>query len=82
MVSRYFIYKQAIMKEAEKLVLAGVIAEKEDIFYLTFGELQKVLQTKQADQQLLEKRKEEFKTHEKLSPPRFITSEGEIISGS
>ena len=81
MVSRYFIYKQAIMKEAEKLVLAGVIAEKEDIFYLTFGELQKVLQTKQADQQLLEKRKEEFKTHEKLSPPRFITSEGEIISG-
>ena len=33
-VSRYFIYKQALRKEAERLVQAGVIHEKEDIDYL------------------------------------------------
>ncbi len=36
MVSRYFIYKQALLKEAEQLVAAGVIQEREDIYYLTF----------------------------------------------
>ena len=31
MISRYFLYKQALLKEAEQLVQAGVIQEKEDI---------------------------------------------------
>ena len=31
MVSRYFVYKQALMNEAERLVQAGVLREKEDI---------------------------------------------------
>ena len=35
MVSRYFVYKQALLDEAERLVQAGVLREKEDIFYLT-----------------------------------------------
>ena len=39
MVNRYFIYKQALLKEAERLVQAGVIHHKEDIYYLTFEEL-------------------------------------------
>ena len=34
-VSRYFVYKQALLKEAERLVQAGVIREKEDIYYLS-----------------------------------------------
>ncbi len=36
MINRYFVYKQALLKEAEQLVQAGVICEKEDIYYLTF----------------------------------------------
>ena len=36
MVSRYFVYKQALLKEAEQLVQANVIHEKEDIYYLAF----------------------------------------------
>src|SRR5699024_10451712 len=36
MIHRYFIYKQALLKEAERLVQEGVIHEKEDIYYLTF----------------------------------------------
>src|SRR5262249_19473002 len=38
MVSRYFLYKQALLNEAERLVQAHVLREKEDIFYLTFAE--------------------------------------------
>ena len=45
MVSRYFVYKQALLEEAERLVQAGVLREPEDIFYLTFQELQDVVRT-------------------------------------
>jgi phosphoenolpyruvate synthase/pyruvate phosphate dikinase len=41
-VNRYFVYKQALLKEAEQLLQAGVIQEKEDIYYLTFEELREV----------------------------------------
>src|SRR6266487_2483462 len=39
MINRYFVYKQALLKEAEQLVQANVIHEKEDVYYLTFEEL-------------------------------------------
>ena len=47
MVSRYFVYKQALLEEAERLVQAHVLREKEDIFYLTFQELHDVVRTNQ-----------------------------------
>ena len=47
MVSRYFVYKQALLEEAERLVQAHVLREKEDIFYLTFQELHDVARTNQ-----------------------------------
>lgn len=80
-VSRYFIYKQALLKEAERLVQAGVLHEKEDIYYLTFEELQEAVRTNKLDQQVIGKRKEEYRLYEKLTPPRVITSDGEIITG-
>jgi len=80
-VSLYFVYKQALLKEAEQLVQANVIHEKEDIYYLTFEELREVVRTHSLDQQLISKRKDEHKLFEKLTPPRVITSDGEIISG-
>ncbi|MGG0288098.1 phosphoenolpyruvate synthase [Peribacillus butanolivorans] len=81
MVNRYFIYKQALLKEAEQLVQAGVIHEKEDIYYLTFEELHEVVRTNKLDYQIISKRKDEYKLYEKLTPPRVITSDGEIIVG-
>ena len=48
-ISRYFVYKQALMREAERLVRANVIREKEDIFYLTFQELHDVARSMQVD---------------------------------
>ncbi|WHX64018.1 phosphoenolpyruvate synthase [Peribacillus frigoritolerans] len=81
MVNRYFVYKQAILKEAEQLVQANVIHEKEDIYYLTFEELHEVVRTNKLDYQIISKRKDEYKLYEKLTPPRVITSDGEIIVG-
>jgi pyruvate,water dikinase len=80
-VSRYFVYKQALLKEAERLVQAGVIHKIEDIYYLTFEELREVVDTKKVDYQIISKRREEHKFNEKLTPPRVLTSEGEIVTG-
>ncbi|MFD0769704.1 phosphoenolpyruvate synthase [Bacillus sp. CGMCC 1.60114] len=81
MVNRYFVYKQALLKEAEQLVQDNVIHEKEDIYYLTFEELREVVRTNKLDYQIISKQKEEYKLYEKLTPPRVITSDGEIITG-
>jgi len=81
MVNRYFVYKQALLKEAEQLAEAGIIHEKEDIFYLTFEELHEVVRTNNLDYQIIRKRKDAYKFFEKLTPPRVITSDGEIIAG-
>jgi rifampicin phosphotransferase len=80
-VNRYFVYKQALLKEAEKLVQANVIHEREDIYYLTFEELREVVRTHKLDYQIISERKDEYKFYEKLTPPRVITSDGEIIAG-
>ncbi|MDZ8090990.1 MAG: phosphoenolpyruvate synthase [Nostoc sp. DedQUE05] len=81
MINRYFVYKKALLKEAEQLIQAGVIHEKEDIYYLTFEELRSVIRTNKLDYQIIGKRKDEYKLYEKLTPPRVITSDGEIIAG-
>jgi rifampicin phosphotransferase len=81
MVNRTFVYKQAILKEAEKLVKKGVIHKIEDIYYLTFDELHDVVRTNILDYQMISHRKDEYKLYEKLTPPRVITSDGEIVSG-
>jgi rifampicin phosphotransferase len=81
MIHRYFVYKQALLKEAEQLVKAKLILENEDIYYLTFEELREVVRTNKLDYQMICKRKDDYKFYEKLTPPRVITSDGEIISG-
>jgi pyruvate,water dikinase len=81
MISRYFVYKQALLKEAERLVQADVIRDKEDIYYLSFEEFRDVVRTHELDDQLIEKRKEAFKHFEKLTPPRVLTSDGEVVVG-
>jgi pyruvate,water dikinase len=86
MVSRYFVYKQALMEEAERLVEAGVLGEKEDIFYLRFQELQDVVRTNhlhlQVDDELIRQRKDAFESYQALTPPRVLTSDGEVIAGA
>lgn len=81
MINRYFVYKQALLQEAEQLVQAGIIREKADIYYLTFEELREVVRTRTLDDQMISKRQDEHKGYEKLTPPRVMTSDGEILTG-
>ncbi|MCR6493615.1 rifamycin-inactivating phosphotransferase [Cellulomonas sp. P24] len=81
-VSRYLIYKQALLGEAERLVAANVLTEKEDIFFLTFAELHDVARSHQVDDQLIHRRKDAFRSSQALTPPRVLTSDGEVLSGA
>ena len=82
MVSRYFIYKQAVLGEAARLVQAGVLREEEDVFFLTFPEIAEVVRTQQVDGELIHERKDAFASYQTLTPPRVLTSEGEAVAGS
>jgi rifampicin phosphotransferase len=82
MVSRYFVYKRALLKDAERLVQAGVLPEKEDIFYLTFPELHDVVRTNHVDEQLIRQRQDAFRSYQALTPPRVMTSDGEVFNGT
>jgi phosphoenolpyruvate synthase/pyruvate phosphate dikinase len=81
MVSRYFLYKKALLEEAERLVQAEVLREKEDVYYLTFGEFHDVVRTSQVDDHLISQRKDAFRSYQALTPPRVFTSEGEVVVG-
>lgn len=81
MVGYYWVIKQALLKEADRLVQKNVIREREDIYYLSLEELHEVIRTNSLKSGIIEKRKEEYEIYEKLTPPRAITSEGEIVSG-
>ncbi|MGA2521010.1 MAG: rifamycin-inactivating phosphotransferase [Acidimicrobiales bacterium] len=82
MISRYFVYKQALLDEAERLVRAHVLREREDIFYLTFQELHDVVRTSHVDDQLIRRRRGEFQSFEAMTPPRVLTSDGEVFAGA
>jgi pyruvate,water dikinase len=81
MVSRYFVYKRALLEEAGRLVEAGVLRETDDIFYLTFQELHDAVRTNHADDQLISRREATFRSYRALTPPRVFTSDGEVIAG-
>ena len=82
MVSRYFVYKQAMLDEAERLVLAGVLGARDDIFFLGLRELREVVRTNQADHELIRVRREAFRSYRALTPPRVLTSDGEAVAGA
>ena len=80
-VSRHFVYKQALLQEADRLVASGVLNDVVDLFYLTFQELQDVVRSGRVDDQLIRARRDAFRSYEALTPPRVLTSDGEIIAG-
>ena len=82
MVSRYFVYKQALLAEADRLLQADVLGEREDIFDLTFQELHDVVRTSHVEDELIRRRKSEFRSYRALTPPRVLTSDGENVTGA
>ena len=82
MVSRYFVYKRALMEEAGRLVQARVLGDEEDIFFLTFQELHDVVRTRRVDDPLIRRRRDAFRWYQALTPPRVLTSDGEAVAGA
>lgn len=81
MVSRYAVYKRALLGEAERLVRAQVLDDRDDIFHLTFDELDEVVATHRCDVRLIGARKDAFGSYRALIPPRVLTSDGETLAG-
>lgn len=82
MISRYGIYKQALLDEAERLVQVGTLRERDDAFFLRFDELRETLRTNRIDDDLIRGRKDAFRSYEALAPPRVLTSDGEAVAGA
>lgn len=71
--------KKAILEESERLVEAGVLDSREDIFWYSLPEIHDIVATQQADLKLMTERKAAYTRDKQLTPPRVFTSEGEII---
>ena len=83
MVSRYFVYKQALLEEAERLVEAGVLREQEDVFYLTFQELAgRRAHAAAWTTGSSPSARTRSRSYQALTPPRVLTSEGEVVAGA
>ncbi|WP_409228702.1 phosphoenolpyruvate synthase [Gudongella sp. SC589] len=80
-IKRFQIYKNALMKEADALLEKGLIKKTEDVYYLSFHEFWEVVKTQNLDYTIVEERKRDYDLYENLTPPRVMTSEGEVISG-
>lgn len=77
-MSYYDVYKQAIMREVHKLVEMGILKEPKDSYYLSIDELIEVVKSRYVNQDLIEKRKNDYRSYATLTPPRIIFSDGEV----
>ena len=89
------ICREAILAEVEGLVRNGVLANREDVYYLSLAELEELvaeedvsngtgnfpIRVKKDLANLISERKDKYERDRKLTPPRVITSEGEILTG-
>ncbi|MDF2680144.1 MAG: phosphoenolpyruvate synthase [Brevibacillus sp.] len=82
-VLHFDIYKKAVLEEAQKLVKEGKLEDDKDVFFLSLKELKALLEERFSGElsSLIESRKQAYKHYQKLSPPRVMTSEGEIVVG-
>lgn len=76
--------RKAILAEAEQLVERGVLKEREDAFFLTLDELIQLVKGEfdRDVSALIGERKAQYEWHQTLKPPKVMTSEGEIVTGS
>ncbi|OYD08516.1 phosphoenolpyruvate synthase [Paludifilum halophilum] len=83
MVRHFDLYKRAILDEADGLVKRGVLQHRTDVFYLTLNEILALLKSHSTEsvQERIDQRKKEYEQHQKRTPPRVITSEGEVVTG-
>lgn len=82
-IQHFDIFRQAILEEARSLVKKGALEHETDVFYLSINEIYALANgtfTENA-RHLVVNRKKQFEYNQKLVPPRFMTSEGEVMTG-
>jgi rifampicin phosphotransferase len=84
LIQHFDLCKQAVLEEAEKLVETGILNEENDVFYLSLDEILALVSGTFAGDvlQVIEDRKRQYEQDKNLTPPRVMTSVGEIISGT
>ncbi len=81
-MKRYWEYKQAILKESEKLVLQGRLRSVEDVFYLRLPELSSLFAGEyEPDYNKIDALKSDYEKYASLTPPRLMFSDGEVVEG-
>lgn len=80
-VSRTAVHRRALLREADRLVAEGVLAARDDAWFLTFDELREVARAGAVDDRLVRRRREEHERNTTLTPPRVITSRGTAHDG-
>jgi len=79
-VQNFDIIKQAILQEADTLAAGGILERPDDIFWFSLQEIKDIIETRRVNHDIIAMRKEKFQRDQQLTPPRAITSEGEIIT--
>ncbi|CZR95808.1 MULTISPECIES: phosphoenolpyruvate synthase [Clostridioides] len=74
--------RKVIDEVGDKLEKDNLLDNRYDIFYLNLDEIYQALTEKVNFKESIQCRKIEYDKYEKLNPPRVITNEGEIFSGS
>ena len=82
LMQRYAWYKQALRAEATALLQAGVIEALEDVDNLTFDEFERAVRTGTVEAGLIDARRTEHARNVRRTPPRVVTSDGEILTGA
>lgn len=83
-IVRFFdIYRKAILAEARVLHQRGILEREEDVFYLYLDELVALSEKRFNEdlKELIDSRKRTYEQYQKMTPPRVMTSEGEVITG-
>jgi pyruvate,water dikinase len=76
------IAKRAILEEAAGLVAAGLLRSPGEAFWFSLEEFEGILRTRRVDRAVLGERRGRFERDAGLRPPRVITSEGEVLTGT
>jgi pyruvate,water dikinase len=79
-IQHFFMYKRAMLREADRLIQKGLIRKPDDIFFLYFDELRKAAVGGGLDYGVIAERRAAYAIYEKLTPPRVISSDGEVIA--
>jgi len=77
------IYRQAILELAKSLQEKKILQQEKDVFYLSLDELVDLQENRFTGnvEALIRSRQRAFEQYQRLTPPRVITSEGEIFTG-